>query len=289
MTAGSVPAKQGRPARLAIGDVPVGDERWQERGPGIRADLGAYLGDAHEGDEPSRGHPARVPEGFVSASLRRHPIAESGAAARLEPATIREPRWASPRIRCRGWRSCSGSSTWRWWSRSSSASSWRRRSARRVPSAGRRSRALPGFSRCRSTTGEGDKGMSRSHSDATRHGRPRPVGWIIIAVVVFAGTLAAPAAAQPIDEPKTYAGDLWSRPRLTGDWAAGSETRWPRKASGSMSISCCRPRASQPGGSTPGPRSGATPSTRSTSTPARPVSGPAASCRSRRSVASARP
>jgi porin len=60
--------------------------------------------------------------------------------------------------------------------------------------------------------------MSRSHSDATRSGRPRPLGWIIIAVVVLASTLAAPVAAQPIDEPKTYAGDFWSRPRLTGDW-----------------------------------------------------------------------
>ncbi len=60
--------------------------------------------------------------------------------------------------------------------------------------------------------------MSRAHSDATRSGRPRPVGWIIIAAVALAGTLAAPAAAQPIEEPKTYTGDVWSRPRLTGDW-----------------------------------------------------------------------
>lgn len=60
--------------------------------------------------------------------------------------------------------------------------------------------------------------MSRDHSDATRSGRPRLVGWIIIAAVALAGTLAAPAAAQPIEEPKTYAGDFWSRPRLTGDW-----------------------------------------------------------------------
>jgi porin len=60
--------------------------------------------------------------------------------------------------------------------------------------------------------------MSRSHSDATRNGRPRPTGWIIIGAVALASTLAAPAAAQPIDEPKTYAGDFWSRPRLTGDW-----------------------------------------------------------------------
>ena len=29
---------------------------------------------------------------------------------------------------------------------------------------------------------------------------------------------AGPAAAQPVDAPATYAGDLWTRPRLTGDW-----------------------------------------------------------------------
>ena len=66
--------------------------------------------------------------------------------------------------------------------------------------------------------------MSRSHSEATRNGRPRLHGWIIITAVVLAGTLAASAGAQPIDEPKTYAGDLWSRPRLTGDWAGFRDT-----------------------------------------------------------------
>jgi porin len=66
--------------------------------------------------------------------------------------------------------------------------------------------------------------MSRSHSEGARSGRPRPVGWIIIAAIVLAGTLAAPAGAQPIDEPKTYAGDLWSRPRLTGDWGGFRDT-----------------------------------------------------------------
>ncbi len=59
---------------------------------------------------------------------------------------------------------------------------------------------------------------SRTHSDATRGWRPRPMGWIIIAAVALAGTLAAPVTAQPIEEPKTYTGDFWSRPRLTGDW-----------------------------------------------------------------------
>ena len=53
---------------------------------------------------------------------------------------------------------------------------------------------------------------------ATRSGRRRPVGWIIMAAVALASGLAAPAAGQPIEEPKTYAGDFWSRPRLTGDW-----------------------------------------------------------------------
>lgn len=42
--------------------------------------------------------------------------------------------------------------------------------------------------------------------------------WIIVAAVALTGTLEASAVAQPIEEPKTYAGDFGSRPRLTGDW-----------------------------------------------------------------------
>lgn len=60
--------------------------------------------------------------------------------------------------------------------------------------------------------------ISRARNDATGRGCPRSVGWIIIAAVALAGTLATPAAAQPIEEPKTYAGDVRSRPRVTGDW-----------------------------------------------------------------------
>jgi porin len=60
--------------------------------------------------------------------------------------------------------------------------------------------------------------MSQDRSDATGCGCPRPVRWIIMAAIALASTLATPAAAQPIEQPKTYAGDLWSRPRLTGDW-----------------------------------------------------------------------
>jgi porin len=41
---------------------------------------------------------------------------------------------------------------------------------------------------------------------------------MFILALALAGALAAPVAAQPIEEPKTYAGDFWSRPRLTGDW-----------------------------------------------------------------------
>ena len=41
---------------------------------------------------------------------------------------------------------------------------------------------------------------------------------MLIAASALASTLATPAAAQPIEEPKTYAGDFWTRPRLTGDW-----------------------------------------------------------------------
>jgi carbohydrate-selective porin OprB len=38
-------------------------------------------------------------------------------------------------------------------------------------------------------------------------------------VIILLGSLfVAPAQAQLLDVLKTYAGDLWSRPRLTGDW-----------------------------------------------------------------------
>jgi porin len=41
---------------------------------------------------------------------------------------------------------------------------------------------------------------------------------MIIAAIILVGILTVPATAQPIEEPKAYAGDFWSRPRLTGDW-----------------------------------------------------------------------
>jgi len=46
----------------------------------------------------------------------------------------------------------------------------------------------------------------------------RRPAWIVVATLVLAVVLASAVDAQPIDDPKTYAGDLWSRPRLTGDW-----------------------------------------------------------------------
>jgi porin len=59
--------------------------------------------------------------------------------------------------------------------------------------------------------------LNRARRDTTSR-RTRHVEWISIAAVVLACTLADPAAAQPIEEPTTYVGDFWSRPRLTGDW-----------------------------------------------------------------------
>ena len=61
---------------------------------------------------------------------------------------------------------------------------------------------------------------------ATRSGRRRPVGWIIMAAVALTSALAAPAAGQPIEEPKTYAGDFWSRPRLTESGFFRAWARW---------------------------------------------------------------
>jgi porin len=45
----------------------------------------------------------------------------------------------------------------------------------------------------------------------------RGAGWLVLVVAL---TVVAPLAApaQPYDVPPTWGGDLWSRPRLTGDW-----------------------------------------------------------------------
>ena len=51
---------RGDPARLAIGDVPFGDEPREQRGPCVCTNLGADLRDAYEGDKAGRSHPARV-------------------------------------------------------------------------------------------------------------------------------------------------------------------------------------------------------------------------------------
>src|SRR4030088_3815097 len=43
-----------------------------------------------------------------------------------------------------------------------------------------------------------------------------------IASIVLGGVslllVSSPARAQPVDVPATWGGDIWSRPRLTGDW-----------------------------------------------------------------------
>jgi len=45
----------------------------------------------------------------------------------------------------------------------------------------------------------------------------RSVRWVALAVTVAVCAPVA-ASAQPYDVPPTWGGDLWSRPRLTGDW-----------------------------------------------------------------------
>ena len=45
----------------------------------------------------------------------------------------------------------------------------------------------------------------------------RSMLWIGLAVVIAVSAPVA-ATAQPYDVPPTWGGDLWSRPRLTGDW-----------------------------------------------------------------------
>ena len=45
----------------------------------------------------------------------------------------------------------------------------------------------------------------------------RGAGWLIL-LAVLAVVAPVAAFAQPYDVPPTWGGDLWSRPRLTGDW-----------------------------------------------------------------------
>jgi len=46
-------------------------------------------------------------------------------------------------------------------------------------------------------------------------------GALLLAAVVVAGLAAPPGASAQTDAPASYSGDLWSRPRLTGDWWGG--------------------------------------------------------------------
>ena len=80
--------------------------------------------------------------------------------------------------------------------------------------------------------------------------------------LAWVGT-APPAAAQPSDVPTTYGGDIWSRPRLTGDWF-GYRDEMGKNGVGSMSTSCRSCRETGPVDATPEWPTAASPSTRST-------------------------
>jgi len=45
----------------------------------------------------------------------------------------------------------------------------------------------------------------------------RGAGWLVL-VVALAAVAPVAASAQPYEVPPTWGGDIWSRPRLTGDW-----------------------------------------------------------------------
>ncbi len=51
-------------------------------------------------------------------------------------------------------------------------------------------------------------------------------GWVAAIALALAAVLGPPpeARAQLVQAPETYAGDLWSRPRLTGDWGGLRDT-----------------------------------------------------------------
>jgi porin len=59
--------------------------------------------------------------------------------------------------------------------------------------------------------------MKRSRVRAAAKAIYRSTMWICLAMAI-AVSAPFPAIAQPYDVPPTWGGDLWSRPRLTGDW-----------------------------------------------------------------------
>jgi hypothetical protein len=85
-----------------------------------------------------------------------------------------------------------------------------------------------------------------------RHRGSLPAGVAVLALAL----LAAPrlASAQPVPAPDTYAGDLWSCPRLTGDWGAwrGHGRAHPRR---SPRIGVHRTGPGRDSSSPPGPSS----------------------------------
>src|ERR1700726_2153605 len=46
---------------------------------------------------------------------------------------------------------------------------------------------------------------------------PNPRAWALLASLILL-FVPSPASAQPYPTPDTWGGDIWSRPRLTGDW-----------------------------------------------------------------------
>ena len=73
---------------------------------------------------------------------------------------------------------------------------------------------------------------------------------------------APPAAAQPLDVPATYGGDLWTRPRLSGDWFGYRDELAKKGVALNVDV-LLTPQGVATGGRDTGAGSGATPSTTS--------------------------
>jgi hypothetical protein len=59
--------------------------------------------------------------------------------------------------------------------------------------------------------------MPRRNAD-TMMGRPRWPGTVLLAIGLAAVVSGPVVAVAQTDAPASYTGDLWSRPRLSGDW-----------------------------------------------------------------------
>jgi len=101
---------------------------------------------------------------------------------------------------------------------------------------------------------------------------------LVLGLVVL--VMAGPTRAQPVDIPPTWGGDVWSRPRLTGDWGGLRDELGKKGVVLDVDLLQTLQGVATAGG-TKSRRTGAQPSTPSTSIRRSSASGSVGSCASR--------